>query len=394
MFETLKKAPVDKIFALMAEYGADARETKIDLGIGVYKDETGATPIMSAVKKAEKRLFESAKTKTYVGVAGNKGFCAAMVKLSLGDAVPLERVRTAQAPGGTGSLWILMQVISRANPGGKIWISDPSWPNHVPMAQLAGLTVESYPYFDADTGGVRFEEMMATLDTLGPKDVVLLHGCCHNPTGANLTPEQWDVVAKSLAKTGAVPLIDLAYQGFGDGLEQDAYGLRTVAKAVPELLVATSCSKNFGIYRERAGCAIVVSRDQAQADIVNSQMLNAIRASYSQPPDHGAELVRIVLEDEELRAEWQAELEHMRTRMVDNRQALADAIRAQSNASNFDFVAEHRGMFSLLGLTKETVDHLKAENAIYMLDDSRINIAGLGTRQIEVLAEALVSTVR
>lgn len=393
MFETLHKAPADTIFALMAEYAADTNPHKIDLGIGVYKDENGKTPIMGAVRKAEQRILESATTKTYVGVAGNKGFSAAMIGLALGEAVDGSRVRAVQAPGGTGSLWLLLKLLQRARPGGTVWISDPSWPNHKPMAEGAGLTHRFYPYFDASTGLVDFEAMMAVIDGLGPNDIVLLHGCCHNPTGANLSPEQWDQVAASLSASGAFPLIDLAYQGFGDGLEDDSYGVRAVVKAVPEALVATSCSKNFGLYRERVGCAIAVARDVERADIVLSQMMSIARAAYSQPPDHGAEIVRIVLEDPELRAEWQAELEHMRTRMIANRVALAEAIRQRSNRHDFDFVAEHRGMFSLLGLDKKQVDALKASDSIYMLDDSRINIAGLGPREIEALAEALTRTV-
>ena len=394
MFETLSKAPQDKIFALMAEIAADDRPGKIDLGIGVYKDDDGNTPIMSAVKKAEERILSTAKTKTYIGVAGNKGFTGAMVKLALADTVPAERVRAAQAPGGTGALWVLLMLLKRASPDATVWISDPSWPNHKPMAEQAGFKVAAYPYFDPETRGVRFEDMLATLDKLGKNDIVLLHGCCHNPTGANLTPAQWDRVVASLKRTGAFPLVDMAYQGFGDGLEEDAYGLRAVAREIDEFVCATSCSKNFGIYRERVGCSIVVSRDAARADIVNSQMLNVIRGAYSQPPDHGAEIVRLILTDDALRAEWQAELEAMRNRMISNRKALADAIRARSNATDFDFVATHRGMFSLLGLPVETINHLKAENAVYMLDDSRINIAGLADERIQRLADAIVGATR
>ncbi|WP_332718702.1 amino acid aminotransferase [Pelagibacterium mangrovi] len=394
MFETLSKAPQDKIFALMAEIAADDRPGKIDLGIGVYKDDEGNTPIMSAVKKAEERILSTAKTKTYIGVAGNKGFASAMVKLALGDTVPTDRVRAAQAPGGTGALWVLLMLLKRANPDATIWISDPSWPNHKPMAEQAGFKVASYPYFDPETRGVRFDDMLAALDGMGKNDIVLLHGCCHNPTGANLTNEQWDKVVASLKRTGAFPLVDMAYQGFGDGLEEDAYGLRAVAREIDEFVCATSCSKNFGIYRERVGCSIVVARDPAAADVANSQMLNVVRGAYSQPPDHGAEIVRIILEDDELRGEWQAELEAMRNRMISNRQALADAIRSRSNSSDFDFVAEHRGMFSLLGLPVETVNHLKAENAVYMLDDSRINIAGLADERIQRLADAIVGATR
>ncbi|RDE08007.1 amino acid aminotransferase [Pelagibacterium lacus] len=394
MFETLSKAPQDKIFALMAEYAADKRDGKIDLGIGVYKDDAGNTPIMSAVKKAEERIIATATTKTYVGVAGNKGFSAAMVKLALGDSVPLDRVRAAQAPGGTGALWVLLTLLKRAKPDATVWISDPSWPNHAPMARQAGFAVEHYPYFDPETGTVRFEDLLARFEKFSKHDIVLLHGCCHNPTGANLTPEQWDRVVALLKKTGAFPLVDMAYQGFGDGLEEDAYGLRAVGREIEQFVCATSCSKNFGVYRERVGCAIIVGKDAAQADIVNSQMLNVIRGAYSQPPDHGAEIVRLILEDDALRAEWQAELEAMRTRMIANRKALAEAIRSRSNSSDFDFVAEHRGMFSLLGLSAETVNHLKAENAVYMLDDSRINIAGLADDRIQRLADAVVAASR
>ncbi|MCD7059181.1 amino acid aminotransferase [Pelagibacterium xiamenense] len=394
MFETFSKAPQDKIFALMAEIAADDRPGKIDLGIGVYKDDEGNTPIMSAVKKAEERILKSAKTKSYIGVAGNKAFSKAMVGLALDDAVPADRVRAAQAPGGTGALWVLMQLLKRGNPDATLWVSDPTWPNHKPMAENVGFTVKTYPYFDPETGKVRFEEMLKTLDGLGTNDIVLLHGCCHNPTGANLTPEQWDQVIASLQKTGAFPFIDLAYQGFGDGLEADSYGVRAVGGVLPEVAIATSCSKNFGLYRERVGCAMVIARDVAQADTANSQMLNIIRSAYSQPPDHGAEIVRIILEDEELKAEWKAELEAMRTRMVENRQKLADAIRTRSNSSDFDFVAEHRGMFSLLGLPKPVIDRLKTENAVYMLDDSRINIAGLGDERIQRLADAIVNATR
>lgn len=391
MFEILNKAPVDKIFALMGEYRADPREDKTDLGIGVYKDDTGGTPIMRAVKKAEERILATAKTKTYVGVSGNRGFCDGITDLVFGDTLDASRLTSVQAPGGTGSLWVLIQLINRAHPGGKIWISDPSWPNHKPMCELAGLEPHFYPYFDAETGEVKFDEMLACLDKLGPTDTVLLHACCHNPTGANLTSAQWDQVAQSLKRTGAFPMLDLAYLGFGEGLEQDAYAPRKLAAELPELMVGFSASKNFGLYRERAGCAICVGKDQAGAEIAYSQMANIARASYSQPPDHGAEIVRIILNDPQLRADWEAELTEMRERMVRLRVKLADAIRERSNQTDFDFVATHRGMFSLLGLTKEQVEHLKVKNAVYMIDDSRINVAGIPENRVGELADALLS---
>lgn len=394
MFETLSKAPGDKILALMGEYAADPRPTKIDLGVGVYKDEKGVTPVMSAVRKAERRILESEKTKTYLGIAGNKGFGGAVLDLALADSVDRSRVRIAQAPGGTGSLWVLMQLINRARPGATVWLSDPTWPNHNPIAENSGLKVEKYPYFDAETRGVKFAEMLATLDRLGKDDVVLLHGCCHNPTGANLTPDQWDKVAASLARTGALPFIDLAYLGFGDGLVEDAYGTRKVIASVPEALVAFSGSKNFGLYRERIGAAILIARDATQADIANSQLLNIIRGAYSQPPDHGAEIIRVILEDKDLRTEWETELNQMRGRMVALREKLAEAIRQRSNSKDFDFIAAHRGMFSLLGLPNDVVEHLKAANGVYMIGDSRINVAGIPEDRVGDLAEAMLSAIK
>jgi aspartate aminotransferase/aromatic-amino-acid transaminase len=390
MFETLQKATLDKIFVLMAEYANDPRNNKVDLGVGVYKDEKNITPIMSAVRKAEQRMHEKANTKTYKGVVGNKEFSAAIVDLALAGSVPLDRVRTVNGAGGTGALSILMNVLSRARPGGRIWISDPSWPNHWPLAEQVGLKPHSYPYFDAKTRSVDFEAMIKTLDGLGPDDIVLLHGCCHNPTGANLSPEQWDRVAASLQKTGAFPLIDLAYLGFGEGIEADAYGTRKIVTSVPEAMIAFSASKNFGLYRERAGVAIAIAKDAASADIVSSQMQNVIRATISQPPDHGAEIVRIVLEDPELRAEWEAELDEMRNRMIRLRVKLAEAIKARSNSADFDFIAEHRGMFSLLGLPESVVQDLKVKDAVYMINDSRINVAGIPEDRVGELADALL----
>ena len=394
MFETLSKAPADKILALMGEFAADPRPTKIDLGVGVYKDEKGTTPIMSSVRKAEEKILAEGKTKTYLGIAGNKGYGAAVLDLALADSVDRSRVRIAQAPGGTGSLWVLMQLVNRARPGATVWVSDPTWPNHNPIAVNSGLKVATYPYFDATTRGVKFAEMLATLDGLGKDDVVLLHGCCHNPTGANLSNEQWDQVAASLARTGALPFIDLAYLGFGDGLLEDAYGTRKVIASVPEALIAFSGSKNFGLYRERVGAAILVARDAGEADIAQSQLLNIIRGAYSQPPDHGAEIIRTILEDPALRAEWEAELNEMRVRMIRLREKLSEAIRQRSNSKDFDFIAAHRGMFSLLGLENAVVEHLKAENGIYMIGDSRINVAGIPEDRVGDLAEAMLAAIK
>jgi aspartate aminotransferase len=391
MFETLSQAPADKILALMGEYAADARPTKIDLGVGVYKDEAGTTPVMSAVRKAEARIAAAETTKTYLGIAGNKGFNAAFADLALAGAAPASRMRIAQSPGGTGALWILMQLLNRAKPGATLWVSDPTWANHVPMAKTIGLNVKTYPYFDVATRGVRFDEMLAVFDGLGPDDIVLLHACCHNPTGANLTHAQWDQVAASLARTGAFPFIDLAYLGFGDGIEEDAYGTRKVVSTMPEAVVAISGSKNFGLYRERVGAAVIIARNETEADLTNSQMLNIVRGSYSQPPDHGAEIIRVILTDKELRAEWEAELNLMRGRMIHLRTELAKAIRNRSNSVDFNFIADHRGMFSLLGLTNDAVERLKSDNGVYMTGDSRINVAGIPEDRVGDLAEAILS---
>lgn len=394
MFETLQKATLDKIFVLMAEYAADPRQGKIDLGVGVYKDPDNNTPIMSAVKKAEQRILDSAKTKTYKGVVGNKEFSAAIVDLALDGVVDKSRIRTVNGAGGTGALMILLQVLGRARPGGRIFISDPTWPNHIPLAENAGLEVHYYPYFDTTTRGVDFDAMMKVLDGLTSDDIVLLHGCCHNPTGANLTNAQWDRVVESLKRTGAFPLVDLAYLGFGDGLEADAYGVRKVASSLPESLIAFSASKNFGLYRERAGVAIAIAKDSETADVVSSQMQNIIRGTISQTPDHGAEVVRVILEDKALRAEWEAELTEMRERMKRLRVKLADAIRQRSNSKDFDFIATHSGMFSLLGLPEDVVTKLKLDDAIYMINDSRINVAGIPEDRVGELADKLLAAVR
>ena len=394
MFETLKKATLDKIFVLMAEYAADPRTGKIDLGVGVYKDPKNITPVMRAVKKAEQRILDSATTKTYKGVVGNKEFSAAIVDLALGNAVDQSRVRCVNGAGGTGALMILMHVLGRARPGGRIFISDPTWPNHIPLAENANLVPHTYPYFDPESRSVDFPAMMETLNGLTSDDIVLLHGCCHNPTGANLTRDQWDAVAQSLQRTGAFPLVDLAYLGFGDGLEEDAYGVRKVVSSVPEAMVAFSASKNFGLYRERAGVAIAIATDSESADVVSSQMQNVIRGTISQTPDHGAEVVRVILEDKELRAEWEAELTEMRERMNRLRTKLAAAIRQKSNSKDFDFIAEHSGMFSLLGLPGDVVQKLKVEDAVYMINDSRINVAGIPEDRVDELADMLLAAVR
>jgi aspartate/tyrosine/aromatic aminotransferase len=393
MFETLQPAPADKILALIGLYRADPRPGKVDLGVGVYKDRDGKTPVMRAVREAEKRLLQGQDTKTYLGLAGDTGFNAAMTKLAFGENADLSRIRAAQAPGGSGALRLVAELLKRTRADATVWLSDPTWPNHMPVMRAAGLQIREYPYFDAASGAVRFKDMLAALRTAQSGDVVLLHGCCHNPTGANLDATQWTEIADLVVERGLLPFVDIAYQGFGEGLDADAVGLRVLATKVPEMVVASSCSKNFAVYRDRVGAAMILAKDGAQADVAMSQMLSAARALYSMPPDHGAAAVRIVLEDAGLRADWQAELEEMRLRMLRLRVAFAEALRRQSNSDRFDFVASHRGMFSRLGLSEAQVERLRTEHGVYMVGDSRINVAGLPEDGMDALAKAIVSVL-
>ncbi|RUU13714.1 aspartate/tyrosine/aromatic aminotransferase [Mesorhizobium sp. USDA-HM6] len=393
MFESLQPAPADKILALIGLYRADTRPGKVDLGVGVYKDRDGKTPVMRALREAEKRLLQSQDTKTYLGLAGDTGFNAAMIKLAFGEKADLSRIRAAQAPGGSGALRLVAELLQRTRPGATVWLSDPTWPNHLPVMRAAGLQVRDYPYFDAASGAVRFDDMLAALKVANSGDVVLLHGCCHNPTGANLDAAQWAKVADVLLERGLLPFVDIAYQGFGEGLDADAAGLRLLAEKVPEMVVASSCSKNFAVYRDRVGAAMIMAKDGAQAEVAMSQMLAAARALYSMPPDHGAAAVRMVLEDASLKKDWETELEEMRLRMLRLRVAFAEALRRQSNSDRFDFVASHRGMFSRLGLTEAQVERLRTEHAVYMVGDSRINVAGLPEDGIDDLAKAIVSVL-
>ncbi|RWM08987.1 MAG: aspartate/tyrosine/aromatic aminotransferase [Mesorhizobium sp.] len=393
MFENLQPAPADKILALIGLYRADTRPGKVDLGVGVYKDRDGKTPVMRAVREAEKRLLASQDTKTYLGLAGDTGFNAAMIKLAFSEKADFSRIRAAQAPGGSGALRLVAELLQRTRPGATVWLSDPTWPNHLPVMRAAGLQVRDYPYFDAASGAVRFDDMVAALKTANSGDIVLLHGCCHNPTGANLDAAQWAKVADVLLERGLLPFVDIAYQGFGEGLDADAAGLRLLADKVPEMVVASSCSKNFAVYRDRVGAAMIMAKDGAQADVAMSQMLAAARALYSMPPDHGAAAVRMVLEDASLKRDWEAELEEMRLRMLRLRVAFAEALRRQSNSDRFDFVASHRGMFSRLGLTEAQVERLRTEHAVYMVGDSRINVAGLPEDGMDDLAKAIVSVL-
>jgi aromatic-amino-acid transaminase len=388
MFDSLKAQPQDKILQLIAMYRDDPRPTKIDLGVGVYKDATGLTPVMRAVKAAEKKLWETETTKTYTGLAGEPAYNAALAGMILGDAVPMDRVASVATPGGTGAIRQALELIKLATPSATVWISNPTWPNHPSIIKYLGMNMAEYRYFDAATRGIDLPGLMADLATVKAGDVVLLHGCCHNPTGANLDAAQWEGVITLLLAKGAIPFVDLAYQGFGDGLEQDAAATRQIAASFPEVLIAASCSKNFGIYRERTGILIGIVPEGGKGVLQgNLNFLN--RQNFSFPPDHGARLVTMILEDPALKADWMAELEEVRLNMLTLRQSLADELRRATNSDRFDFVATHRGMFSRLGLTEDQVNTLRDEHGIYMVGDSRINIAGLNTRTVPILAAAI-----
>lgn len=390
MFEALQAQPADKILTLMQMYRDDPRDTKVDLGVGVYKDATGLTPVMRAVKAAEQQIWQSQDSKVYTGLAGDPAFADALIALVLGDAVPRDTVAAVATPGGTGAVRQAFEMIKMAKPDARVFVSDPTWPNHLSILKYLGMEVVNYRYFDDDTRGIDFDGMIADLKTAHAGDVILLHGCCHNPTGANLNATEWDAVIKVLQDTGATPMVDIAYQGFGDGLEADAAATRKVAAAVPECLIAASCSKNFGIYRERTGLLMAVASDSTAFKLNQGTLAFLNRQNYSFPPDHGARIVTTILNDAELRADWMAELEEVRNAMLGLRMQLAAELQRLSGSDRFGFLAQHRGMFSRLGTTPEKVEELRSKHGIYMVGDSRMNIAGLNAQTVPILAKAII----
>ena len=394
MLSNLTAQPQDKILALMGAYRADPRLDKIDLGVGVYKDATGATPIMRAIKSAEQLLWQVQETKSYVGLAGDPAFSAAMYDLVLDGAVSADRLSAVATPGGTGAVRQALELIKIASPKTVVWLSNPTWPNHPSIVKYLGMTLAEYRYFDAENGAVDFDGMLADIKAIPAGDVVLLHGCCHNPTGANLTSEQEDQIIAALATSGAIPFVDIAYQGFGDGLDEDARFTRKIASQLPECLIATSCSKNFGIYRERTGILMAISPSASLQTATQDNMAFLNRQNFSFPPDHGARLVTMILGDDSLRSTWATELEQTRLGMLGLRQHLSDELRQRTNSDRFDFLATHRGMFSRLGVSAEAVETIRADFGIYMIGDSRINIAGLNAQTVPILANALAQITK
>ena len=390
MLTSLKKQPADRIIGLSALYNADPRQEKIDLGVGVYKDAHGNTPIMRSIKEAESQLWNTESTKTYTAMTGDSGFHNAMADLVLADSVDQDRVSFCATPGGTGAIHHVLELVKLTETNPTIWFSDPTWGNHLTIAKHLNMQIGKYSYFDNETRSVDFKAMLSDLSNVANGDIVVLHGCCHNPTGANLSKDQWNIISELLLEKEAIPFIDIAYQGFGEGIEEDAFGTRLLANKFPEMFIAASCSKNFGIYRERCGIVMAISKNPDISIITQGNLSYVNRQNFSFPPDHGARLVTMVLRDADLRADWASELEQVRIGMLDARTHLAKALRTECNSDRFDFLAHHRGMFSRLGATEEQVNRLRDEFGIYMVFDSRLNIAGVTLDKVKTIAKAVI----
>ncbi|MGI2097347.1 amino acid aminotransferase [Shewanella glacialipiscicola] len=396
MFNSLIAMPADPILGLLTQYREDTHPLKVDLGVGVYKDPTGVTPILSCVKKAEKFRLDTETTKVYIGPTGSPQFNSLMTELAFGaghSAIIANRIRTVSTPGGTGALRVAADFIKRCNPNAVLWVSDPTWANHIGLFEAAGITVKTYPYYDYDSKSLKFDEMLAALSQVSPDDVVLFHACCHNPSGMDLTTEQWDKVVALTKDQGFTPLIDMAYQGFGDGVDIDAYGVRQMAAAVDNMILCSSCSKNFGLYRERIGSCSVIAKDAHSANVAQSVLLYVVRCLYSMPPAHGAAIVETILGSAELTQEWLDELKVMRDRINGNRAILVDKLKANGVDRDFSFIARQKGMFSFLGVNPEQVARLQKEFSIYMVGSSRISIAGISEDNVDYLAQSIVKVL-
>ena len=388
MFDSLTRQPDDPLLALIGLYRADERAEKVDLGVGVYRDEQGMTPVFRAVKAAEKRLLETQPTKAYVGPEGDPLFLERLWALTAGEAGRGLATASLQTPGGSGALRLAADLMARMGVK-RILLGLPSWPNHASIFKAAGLAVVGYPFFDVPSQAVLFDRMMETLAGAARGDTVLLHASCHNPTGAGLTGDQWAEVSATIAERGILPLVDIAYQGYGRGLDEDAAGLRRLIGTVPEALVAVSCSKSFGLYRERTGALYATVPSTEIATAVRSNLAALARTSYSMPPDHGAAVVSTILGDAALKADWMAEREVMRGRIVAIRQRLAAGLARRWQV--LTAVAEQEGMFSLLPLEEDAVMRLRAEHGIYMPGSGRINIAGLKSAEVDAVVEKFLS---
>ncbi len=395
MFSHLERPPADPILGLSIKFKADDNPNKIDLGPGVYKDENGSTPVLTCVKAAERYRTVNEDTKSYLGSAGSALFNEKITKLLLGDhqIINANRVRTVSTPGGTGALRIAGELINKCSPGGNIWVSNPTWANHQGVFTAAGLKVKSYPYYDYENKCLDFDGMITALKAVPKGDVVLLHACCHNPSGMDLNKEQWQQVAELTKEVGFTPLIDFAYMGFGRGLEDDAYGVRLMADTVEQMIICSSCSKNFGLYRERIGACSVIGKDAEATEITHAVLMRVVRTNYSMPPAHGAAIVETILSSSELTAQWHAELKIMRDRILDTRQLFVDTLKAKGVDRDFSFITRQNGMFSFLGITPEQVEQLQQENGIYIVNSSRINVAAINPSNIDYLCESIAKVL-
>jgi len=397
MFEHIQAAPADPILGLNDAYRNEPNPNKINLGVGVYKDEQGNTPILQAVKQAEERLLAQETTKSYLSIEGAPSYREAVQKLLFGDdhnIITKQLAQTAHTPGGTGALRVAAEFIKKHLPEATIWVSNPTWANHQSVFQSVGLEVGSYAYYDAHRKSLDFEALLASLSQVPEGDVVLFHGCCHNPTGIDPTPEQWYQLAKLCSKQGFLPLFDFAYQGFGDGLTEDAQGLRTFIDYVPEMIIASSFSKNFGLYNERVGALTIVCESSEQAETVFTQVKRCIRTNYSNPPSHGSAVVAEILNTPELRSLWESELKDMRIRIHEMRNLFVNTLRLKGVNQDFSFISQQQGMFSFSGLTPEQVTQLRKEFGIYIVGSGRISVAGMTHENMEPLCNAIAEILK
>jgi aspartate/tyrosine/aromatic aminotransferase len=394
LFQNLDRLSADGILGVMAKFRVDTFPGKVDLGVGVYRDLSGNTPILECVRRAEQIVFKSESTKSYVAAAGREEFNGALEELVLGASHAARRERrsrTVQTPGGCGALRVGAELIRAAAPQATVHVSDPTWGNHTPLLGSSGLRLERYPYYDAKSHELHFDAMLEQLDRAAPGDVVLVHACCHNPTGTDLTAGQWRLLTELLQRRRLTPFLDLAYQGFGSDLTADAAGVRLVAETLPEALIAVSNSKNLGLYRERVGALIVISENESRAEIVKSHVLQIARSIYSMPPDHGAAIAACIFSDGALKESWILELAAMRDRIKDMRASLSAHLRAVTHDGSFDFIEDQHGMFSLLGVSVEAVEALRDKHHIYMTADSRMNLAGIMPHNVAYVAESIAA---
>jgi len=397
MFESISPRPNDAIMMLMEQSNADTRPDKIDLGIGVYKDSAGQTVILRSVKLAEEMWGREETSKIYVSTVGNQQYCEDMLALMLGadhPAITEGRIGAAQSAGGSGALRLGAELLNVAAPDATVWASTPTWANHIPLISDAGMHMDSYPYYNRETLGVDFEDMLSYLNDHAKRgDIILLHGCCHNPTGADLSPEQWDRLGPFLAERGLFPFIDLAYFGLGRGMEEDTYGLRKIVETCPEVLLAASCSKNFALYRERTGLIAAITQTADKAKTVKSQFGAIQRKLISMPPDHGAAIVTRILRDEKLREIWVQELNEMRERMLGLRRSLSEALNVQGGEAMSAAIKDQNGMFSTLPLSQQQAERLRSEYAVYIMNSGRMNIAAANANNIPRLAESILAVL-